>query len=221
MQCLAPSFLVVKSWFVAVSNRYLLMVNFGRKAVVSMGLVVLVATCGCHTSDKHDTSYSIAGSSGEVKRPTEKVPRKRKHTSDARIRHIRCLYDQKPWISTDRAGDRDPEGIQYRVFLEPATVKGVGKSILRDGEIYIEMYIIERKSDGTVGRALVSDWRYPTSTFQTIRSTFLGMGYHIWLRWATKSIAGKEIEIITWFEDVTGQKVRSGTKRFRVPRYAS
>lgn len=186
-----------------------------------LGLMVVVATCGCHTSGNRDASYSPAGSSRNPKRTPTKLAKNSQNKPGVRIRHIRCLYDQKPWISTDKAGDRDPEGIQFRVFLEPASTQRIGKTVLRDGEFYIEMYLVERKRDGVVARELVSDWRYPTNTFQTIRSNFLGMGYHIWLRWANKSLAGKEIEIVTWHEDTTGHKVRSGAKRFRVPRYSS
>ncbi len=69
--------------------------------------------------------------------------------------------------------------------------------------------------------ALASDWHYPTSQFPTVAARILGTGYHLQLRWARKDIAGSEIEVITQFEDPTGRIVRSGTKRFRVPKYMS
>ena len=41
------------------------------------------------------------------------------------------------------------------------------------------------------------------------------------LRWAKKDIPGHEIEMIILFEDLNGEIVRSGTRRFRVPKYAA
>ena len=133
------------------------------------------------------------------------------------IRHVFCLYDQRPWLNMDAAGDRDPEGIQYRVFLLPETHKGVR----RDGMFHIEMYRIDRKSPSEIERTLVSDWHYPTTALQPVESKVLGMGYHVRLRWATKDIAGREVELITQYEDAGGNVVRSGTKRLRVPEYTS
>ena len=158
-------------------------------------------TSGCHRPQ----------SGAEDPRPT--APRKMRSP----IRHVFCIYDQKPWLNMDAAGDRDPEGIQYRAFLLPGTDKGVQ----RDGTFHIEMYRIDRKSPGEIERTLVSDWHYPTTAFQPVKGKVLGMGYHIRLRWATKDIAGREIELITQYEDTGGNVVRSGTKRLRVPRYHS
>ncbi len=133
------------------------------------------------------------------------------------VRHVVCLYDQRPWLNLDAAGDRDPEGIHFRVFLDI----GQNRGVLLDGVFHIEMYRIDRKSLDKIERILVSDWEYPTSAFQRVRSKDLGMGYHLRLRWASKDIAGKEVEVITHFRDVDGRTIRSGTKRFRVPEYRS
>ena len=131
------------------------------------------------------------------------------------VRRVVCLYDQRPWLNLDAAGDRDPEGIRYRVYLDV----GKEKAELRDGTFRIVMYRIDRKSLDEIERTLVSDWEYPTSAFQRVKSKILGMGYHLRLRWAGKDIAGKEVEIITQHKDVNGTTIRSGTKRLRVPEY--
>ena len=134
------------------------------------------------------------------------------------IRRVACLYDQRPWLTKlDRAGDQDPEGIEYRVFLDP----GTGKGVWIEGTLRIEMYQIERNQNGKIERTLVSDWVYPTSAFNTVRSRLLGKGYHLYLRWHSKDIAGHEIEIVTQFEDANGWIVRAGTKRFPIPKYSS
>lgn len=142
-------------------------------------------------------------------------PSRRSTASDGHIRKVMCLYEQSPWISVDRAGDRDPEGIQFRVFLDA----GSGKGVLRDGTFHVEMYQIRRHAPDGMKRVLVSDWHYPVTEVSTIHSVILGMGYHLKLRWAKKSLAGSDIEVLTRFEDTAGRSKRSSTKRFRIPKY--
>ncbi len=103
------------------------------------------------------------------------------------------------------------------MFLDP----GTGRGVLRDGMFHIEMYMIVWEPGEKPQRKLVSDWQYPTDTIPTIaRPGMLGEGYFLHLRWANKSVAGHEIEIITQFEEPGGQVARSGTKRLRVPKYS-
>ncbi len=132
------------------------------------------------------------------------------------VRRVVCLYDQKPWLSLDKHGDRDPEGLHYRVYLDV----GNGRGSLLDGQFHIEMYRVDRVSPEKLERTLASDWSYATSTFNQIDSKVLGKGYHVNLRWADKDIAGHEIEVVTLFEDVSGRAARAPTKRLRVPKHA-
>ncbi len=134
------------------------------------------------------------------------------------IQRIACLYDQRPWLTKlDLAGDRDAEGIKYRVFLDP----GTGKGIWTDGQFAIKMYRLDRTRDGKLQRTLVSDWNYPSSAINTIKSNLLGQGYHLFLRWHSKDLAGHEIELVTQFTDSNGWVVRAGTKRFPIPKITS
>lgn len=170
-------------------------------------LAMTIVTAGCH--------QPRTGLSDQTEQTASGRPVQRRTVRDP-IRHLLCLYEHKPWLNLDMAGDNDPEGIEYRVFL----LTGSSKGVLREGTFHIEMYWFQRDSEGGVERTLASDWHYPTTVFQTVRGV-LGMGYHIGLRWATKAMAGSEIELITRFEDVDGRSVRSATKRLRVPKYAS
>lgn len=181
------------------------MPNRHRKATVAALCVALsgVLTLGCQTSKRGVSGYEAARSS------------RRHASSDGYIRKVMCLYEQSPWISVDRAGDRDPEGIQFRVFLDA----GSGKGVLRDGTFHVEMYQIRRHAPEGMKRVLVSDWHYPVTDVSTIHSVILGMGYHLKLRWAKKSLAGSDIEVLTRFEDTSGRSKRSSTKRFRIPKY--
>lgn len=133
------------------------------------------------------------------------------------VRRVVCIYDQRPWLSLDAQGDRDPEGIHYRAFL----IGELRTGELRKGEFRIELYRIERGADGTIKRTLASDWILPTDRVPQVRSQIFGMGYHLHLRWADKSLAGNEVELITDFRDPSGGVTRSGTKRLRVPNYSS
>ena len=185
-------------------------VHSGRVAcavVVAYAVALTVLVSGCHQPQQ-----GLSGQSGQVAVGRPDVRR----TVRNPVRHLLCLYEQKPWLNLDMAGDNDPEGIEYRVFL----LTGARKGVLREGTFHIEMYQIQRDSEGGVERTLASDWHYPTNAFQPVRGV-LGMGYHLGLRWATKAIAGGEIEVITRYEDVDGSSVRSATKRLRVPKYSS
>ena len=174
-----------------------------RYAAFVCGLTVATVIAGCQ-----------AGRGGSGVRTQSSTARRSRQNPIVRVV---CLYDQKPWLNLDAAGDRDPEGIHFRVFLDA----GGGKGVFRDGVFHVEMYRIDRQSPGEIQRTLVSDWEYPTSSFQRVQSKVLGTGYHLRLRWATKDIAGTEIEVITQFRDVDGTVVRSDTKRARVPKYTS
>ncbi len=72
----------------------------------------------------------------------------RRHTTVTKdiIRRVVCIYDTKPWLNLDRMGDRDPEGISYRIFLKTAS----GKSVLREGTFHIEMYGVTRGKDNKI-----------------------------------------------------------------------
>ena len=143
---------------------------------------------------------------------------RRASRNDPSVRSVIAVYDQKPWINVDAAGDRDPEGIEFRIFLDA----GNGRGVLRDGTLHAEMYKVVNDDAGQQVRTLVSDWHYPTAEIPTIAHTgMLGNGYFLRLRWATKDLCGNEIEVITRFESPDGHSVRSGTKRLRIPKYGS
>lgn len=132
------------------------------------------------------------------------------------VGRVACLYDARPWLNLDAAGDRDPEGIWYRVFLDT----GSGQGRLVDGIMHVYMYRIDQLADGKIDRVLVGDWHHSTRRIATIRKPgILGEGYVVQLRWADKNLAGREIEVITEFEEPSGLRVRSGTKRLRIPKY--
>jgi len=171
-----------------------------RSVAIGVAALALVAG-GCRTPSGSATGSQTSPS--------------RRSRSGGGIHGVRCLFDQRPWLNADAAGDPDPEGLRYRVFLDT----GSGKGVLRDGTFYIEMYEVRRGPSGEIERKLASDWRYPTGELGTVSAKILGKGYKLQLRWAKKDTAGHEIEVITQFIDQEGNTTRSATKRLRVPKY--
>ncbi len=185
--------------------------------VILLGVMLTVGSlAGCRATQRSAESTMV-----DQQPSGNKKIRKRTVAPRLRIRKVYCLYDASPWLNLDRYGDRDPEGIQYRVFLSPGDRNTFKKGILQKGTFHIEMFGVTRDSKGTVTRELVSDWHYPVDTFSAIESKYSGRGYHIKLRWARKDLAGQDIEIITEFEDVDGFTKRSATKSFPIPKYTS
>lgn len=175
-------------------------------------ILIALITCasGCRNRDRNrevDAAPRERGVSRSA--PPESHPRD--------IAGVRCLFEAKPWLNLDRAGDRDFEGLQYRVYLDP----GNGKCVHREGTIHVELYVIELPLDpkAETKRTLASDWHYPTAQIPQLVSPILGEGYHVHLRWGDKQISGHDVEIITMFEDKHGNTTRSATKLFRVPKY--
>lgn len=172
------------------------------RSLLTAGLASgLLVTAACHTTGTADAS----------KRPSAH----RRHEKP--IQRVLSLFDQRPWLNLDVAGDRDPEGVHYRVFLDD----GSGKGVHRDGSFEVEMYELRRQEDGLAARTLISDWKMPTSGVQGVKSRLLGMGYHIQLRWASKATAGREVELVTRYRAPDGRVLQAATKQLRVPKYTS
>ncbi len=173
--------------------------SWGRGVLVLMAIGMLVLAPGCQST----------GGDGRGGREPFGQPV---------IRRVACLYDQNPWLNLDREGDRDVEGLQFRVFLDA----GSGKGIQVQGTLHIEMYKIGPPTgDGTTReRTLVSDWHYPMSEFPSIaKPGMLGEGYMPRLVWADKDLAGSSIDVIVSFEDPKGNIARAATKQLRIPKY--
>lgn len=192
--------------------------------------VLLAGLAGCQSGEKkpapgtvsRDRAAAAPGATRTAARPTAQTPkpppRKRPRDQGDVVRRVVCVYDQKPWLNLDTYGDRDPEGIKFRVFLDT----GANYGVLRDGTIHVDMYKITRVGKDKIERTLVSDWHYPTSEISRIKNPgMLGPGYFLHLVWASKDIAGSEVEIIVRFEDEDGNVARSGTKRLTIPKYTT
>ena len=198
------------------------------KTYYSIFVLVAITVVGCRSTGRHgaaepagstDTppdelaSAQTTPAAGAAVKPKPVPP---KHHSKGDVSDVACIYEQKPWLNLDAAGDRMPEGIRFRVFLD----SGSGRGVLRDGTLHVEMYRVTKAATGGLERELVSDWHYSTDALSPVRSKLLGMGYMVRLGWASKDLAGQEVEITARFEQPNGVSATSGTKRFRVPKFA-
>lgn len=187
------------------------------KSLLAQGvaLAVVIAALGCQSNGGRTAPSQTMGSQTTVSQSSGGS-----HSANLppAIRRVSCFYPRQPFLNLDMEGDRDPEGIQYRAYLDTGTLP----SVLRDGEFHIEMYTLTRLPDETK-RELVSDWHYSTSEITTIRpkkGNIFGPGYLLSLRWAAKDLPGQDIEIVTRFVDEYGREARAETKSFKVPKYS-
>ncbi len=134
---------------------------------------------------------------------------------DGRVRSVICLYENDAWLNLDRAGDLDPEGVTYKVYLKT----GDTTSVLRDGIFHISIYEVDRDKEGNATRTLHADYHYPTSDIHRIKKMgLMGPGYQVALLFHNKNVVGKEIDIVTIYEAPDGYEIRSQTRRLKVPR---
>lgn len=147
-----------------------------------------------------------------------RVARRRSASVPTPIRRVVCIYSESPWLNLDAAGDRDPEGVWYYAYLSTGSDPGV----LRDGTFKIEMYRLNYQAEGTTERTLECGWSYPTNEISTIgKPGMMGQGYVLQLMWTRKDTAGRDIELVTVFEDEHGRRARAETKSLRVPKYSN
>ena len=126
---------------------------------------------------------------------------------------LACTYHQVPWLSF--GGDPNPGGLKFNLFL---VSKKTSKGVLADGLLQVRMNVKERDPDGTPQRREVCAWTQEFAHVpRTIREFAVGWGYQPHLNWADTDVAGRDIEIVTWYEDRTGRRVYAQTKPLRVP----
>ena len=85
-------------------------------------------TCGQRLSLVGLSVLLVAGAVGcrpAWDRTTTPTRQRRNLAPEKTVQHVQCLFDAKPWLNLDSAGDRDPEGFHYRVFLKNTAGKSI------------------------------------------------------------------------------------------------
>ena len=141
---------------------------------------------------------------------------KTERLSDTVVDVLPVYGSNKPWISFDEAGDRDPEGFKISLYLIDGETK---QGAFGDGNVVVEMYTVDPRPDGRIERTLAKSWRFgPHDAPRGRKPTALGWGYLLHLDWRPGDYAGRVIEVAVVYERTDGRVVRSVTKQLRVPR---
>jgi len=130
------------------------------------------------------------------------------------IYEVVCGYPLNMWQSYDKAGDLNPEGFAFVMYLLSSTT---GKGVHTDGCIRVSMYEINRGPEGISGRILAHEWLADTADLRERTPTSCGYGYDVYLHWGDLDVFGREVEIVVRYEAPDGRVVQSQTKPTRVP----
>jgi len=134
---------------------------------------------------------------------------------DTEIFRVVCFFPPNMWKSFDSAGDRNPEGFAFVMYL----ISGkTGKGIYADGTFRVELYRYgEADRNGRRQRDLVFDTAAPMAQIARRSPTMLGEGYQPYVFWGDLQIYGDDIEVVVKYESPTGRTVSSETVHVKVP----
>lgn len=141
--------------------------------------------------------------------PSESPPR----APPEEVIRVACAYHQVPWLSF--GGDPNPGGLKFNLFL---VSKKTNKGVLADGLLQVRMHAKEPAPDGMLHRKEVCAWTQDLNDVpHTTREFAVGWGYQPQLCWGDADVAGREVEIVIWYEDRTGRRVYAQTKSLKAP----
>ena len=130
-----------------------------------------------------------------------------------------CVFPQTMWQSYDQAGDSNPEGFRFLVYL---LSKSTRKGAYADGFLHVKMFRMDQMPDGRNERVLVQNWMVGTEELPRRESSKLtGYSYQPSLYWGDVDILGETVEIVVQYESLDGKTIQSQTKQVRVPRRKS
>ncbi|MHC4611082.1 MAG: hypothetical protein ACYS7M_12125 [Planctomycetota bacterium] len=129
------------------------------------------------------------------------------------VSRVVCVYQTAPWISF--RGDPNPAGVRFNLFLAS---RETGKGVLADGMVRATLHRKDLAEDGSVQRTEVCNWTQDLRDVpRTKKETALGWGYQPRLYWGEVDVAGKEVEVVVWYEDLSGRPVYAQAKSLKVP----
>jgi len=132
-----------------------------------------------------------------------------------RICDVVCFFPIDTWKSFDRAGDRNPEGFAFVLYLLDCAT---GRGAYAGGLVHVHMYRINHDADGKKSRELVQDWTLDHDQLNARKPTRLGYGYQPFLSWGKNvDVLGEEVEIVVQYESPTGDVVQAQTVHRKVP----
>lgn len=176
-----------------------------RKCLI-VSLVGLSPLAGCNESTQPRPLFSPAQT-----RPASS-PQAGAHDD---VYKVVCFYPPNMWQSFDAAGDRNPEGFVFVMYL---LSQKSDKGVYADGTLHVDLFCIDHLPDAPPRRSLVQNWSVHTSELPRRKETRLGAGYQPSLYWGDADVLGKEVQIVVRFESASGKVLQSQTVHKRVPK---
>jgi hypothetical protein len=140
---------------------------------------------------------------------------KRETAPASDIIRVVCFYTPNMWRSFDKAGNLDPEGFAFVMYLWSGKTE---RGAYADGLFRAKMYRLSRDDEGKTVRELAREWTAATSDLPRRGESRLGYSYQPSLYWGDLDIYGAEVEIVIQFESPDERVVQSQTHRTKVPR---
>lgn len=137
---------------------------------------------------------------------------------DVNIIGVRKFISQEPWLSFNKEGVRQAEGLKATVYLESGTS---GKGAFGDGILRVVLYSVHRDPQ-TGEETLRREYRWDLTPRQSVpwrakQQSVQGWGYGLRLNWGNAEVRGREIELVFQFIRRDGNIVTGEPQRLRVP----
>lgn len=126
-----------------------------------------------------------------------------------------CAYQPPYWKNYHPEKADRIEGFKFNLYV---ISRETGRGIHTRGLLQTRMFCRKRRPDGTVERQEMCAWTQPLEdTPRTTREFALGWAYQPHYDWGDADVAGKEVEVVVWYESPTGRRVYAQTQYLKVP----
>ncbi len=133
---------------------------------------------------------------------------------DTDVARIICFYPANMWRSFDSAGNVDPEGFEFVMYLlSRKTYRGIWV----EGTFRIQLYRVIDDPDAERSRELVFTTEAPMSQIPRREAGRFGEGYQPSVYWGDLDVLGEKVHIVVQYESPTGRIVQSQTHAAKVP----
>ncbi|MEE9293471.1 MAG: hypothetical protein V3W34_00695 [Phycisphaerae bacterium] len=125
---------------------------------------------------------------------------------------------QNPWLNFDDPPRDIPGGIKIPVYLADSRSP---LGVFGDGTLCVNMYRIDRNSDGEEQPVLVRQWEFDTQhahLYGFKERQRVGWGYQLRLNWGDADVLGREVMFLVSFKRHDGRIIQARRTFFKVPK---
>jgi len=134
---------------------------------------------------------------------------------DTDVYRVVCFFPPNMWKSFDHAGDLNPEGFAFVMYL---LSRETNRGVIADGTLQILLYTVQELENGAVERHLAREWTADMSEIPRRQQTRFGIGYQPTVHWGDLNVFGERVEIVVKYESPTGRVVQGQTHATKVPK---